>query len=213
MSVRARRRSAAPTASASAPTLRGQLGERLGAALVHGDGEVLVDQPAGRLGGFGDAGLLVGVEPGLAGGLGHDLVGLRLGGGQDLRGLALGLAPAVLDLGLGPGQHAGDLVLGHPHHRPHALAHALDALRGAQQRTDLRSQPFGPGACLVQLMGELRRLIHRGVAVVHQDAHLGLDPAQVPLDLRLVVALPDHGEPGRRRSGVWWHAGHRTPEA
>jgi hypothetical protein len=190
----------------------GQRAQRLGAALVHRDGEVLVHQPARGLGLDGGAGQVVGGPLGGAGGLGADLVGLGAGGGQLLGGLLLGLGDPALGLGAAGGQHVGHLVLGHLQHRAHALAHALDALRRADQRTDLGTQPFGAGPCFIQLSGQLHRLVDSGIPIVHQDAHLGVQPTQVPLDLCLLVTLPDHGERcvGRGRAGVWRHATHRT---
>ena len=112
------------------------------------------------------------------------------------------------DLVLGPLQHLGDLVLGHPQHRAHPFAHALDALLRAHQRADLGPQPLGARPRVVELAGELRGLVDGRVPVGGQDPHFGVQPAQMRFDLLLVVPPTHHFEAGggKGRSSVSGHA-------
>ena len=124
--------------------------------------------------------------------------GLLLRGGHDLRRVGVGVPPALGGLVGRLGEHLAGLVLGQPEHRAHPLAHALHALRRADQAAHLDPQPLGAGPRLVELPGELCGLVQGGIPVGGQDLDLRIQPAQMGVHLALVVAPADHLEAGTR---------------
>ncbi|HWM59213.1 MAG TPA: hypothetical protein VNO83_15385 [Pseudonocardia sp.] len=181
-------------------------GERLRAAAVHGDREVLLDELAPglrlrprvglsllRSGPVGDEPLPrrgdLGVELGADLGdlplrslcrslrRGTDRRRVLLRGGDQPFGLLLRLRAELAGVLLGATEHLPGFVLGEPQHRPHPLAHALDALRRTDQIAYLHAEPLDAQPRVVELLGELGGLVERGIPVGGQNLDLGIQPA------------------------------------